>query len=129
MYKQRYVIIIGALILVFLSAFIWGGRNNFINGTRQVVSVRYRSTEKIVDKPIQIQPGSGLILTDDNGILIRVRITYHNGNVVDLAEGDIHGIKAKSELSRGVWWITEKGIEYISDRESLRRRKRIFGKW
>jgi hypothetical protein len=128
MFQKGSAVIVGILSIGLMSAFTWVGRNNFVNGTREVINLTYKTTMKTVDKPIRIGPGRGLV-SDDDGELLRVMVTYPNAKTVKLSERDVSQLRRASRLKTGVWWINLCGLEYISNRESLVRRKRIFGRW
>jgi hypothetical protein len=66
-------------------------------------------------------------LSGDYGDLISLTLNYSGGNSVKFNRQWIDRLKAAAGVSKGVWWINESGIEYISGRDANIRQRRLTG--
>ena len=114
------------VIAAVTAGFAWGGNNRFVNASSGPVSIHYRSTTGSYSG--DVIRGGGLRITTDSGELISVKVTYRDNHIVKLDAGDVRRLKAMVVGTRGVWWVEDSGVSYISSKEASTRQRRLFGK-
>jgi hypothetical protein len=103
-------------------AFVFGGHDGFINGSSGVVSLQWRTTTASYMQPIRIGRGRAVATSNDHGDVIWIRVTYSRGRTITLEAKQIEQVRGSSRNS--TWWISESGIEYVSNTEANLRRRR-----
>jgi hypothetical protein len=107
----------------FLCAFIWGGKNYFMNGSKGPILIRYDSTSGHHSGDV-IRFG-GLKDSTDNGDLLSIYVQYSSGRVITLDRSQVQRLRASVRDDHGVWWIGDSHIEYLSGRDANLRMKHL----
>src|SRR4051794_36552957 len=92
------------------------------NASSSDVYVTLNTVLNPTEKPRLFQRGWGESGYRDDTEFLLLRVTYPNGKVVTLDRDAIRHIKHTSRFRRGVWWIDDSGVSYISKSRSDARR-------
>jgi hypothetical protein len=102
--------------------FILGGVDQVINGSRQRVTVEFKSQGRPYITKTTLRHGGNFALTRDEWELTFLRVKYDNGRIFELNANEI-AQKRAALGKRGTWWIDDSTIRYMTMQEANRLRK------
>jgi hypothetical protein len=88
------------------------------NGSSSWVRVELNTVMNPHEKPFLLQSGGGNSGYRDDTEFLSLRVIYPSGKVITLDRRAIRQIKRTSKFRRGIWWIDDSGVRYISRRDA-----------
>jgi hypothetical protein len=95
-----------------------GSNTIFLNSTGGVVSIRCQTATKQYREQIAIRRGHRFDLSGDYAELISLTLKYPDGRAITLGQNELEAAKAKAHFRKGVWWIVDEGVQYISEHQA-----------
>ena len=125
--KRCLFVCVASIVAIALTGFVPGSANYFVNGSSNVIGIECHTVSKSYPGTFGMAVGSRLGISGDYSELTLLIVKYTGGKVIKLDKGDLERIKGASHLSRGVWWITDLGVSYISNRDANIQQRRLTG--
>ncbi len=107
--------------------FVPGSNTTFVNASPNVIGIQCETTAKLYAQKIGLNRGGRLGLSGDYGDLISLTVSYSGGHSMTLRRRDLAARKAAARIRKGVWWITESEVRYISGRDANIWQRRLTG--
>jgi hypothetical protein len=118
-----------ALTAVFLlTGFVPGSSTSCVNATSGTITVACKTESHPNQAVTKLDRGNSFELSGDYSPLTWLQIKYATGTTITLSLGDLRRAREASTIRRGVWWIRDGGVDYISMREANIRKRKLFGR-
>jgi hypothetical protein len=125
---KRIRFVVSAVTLLLLTGFVPGSSTSVVNACSGTVRVVYQTAAHPEPISVLLRRGRSLEASGDYSVITLLSVTFPTGRNEKLSSNDLNQLKSNSKLARGVWWIDDRGIGYISMRDANVRKRRLFGR-